>query len=125
MPEPTGKVQATIEAISSVLPGGRISVSARQDRHLGEIGPSWTIHVAGTQAGSAFSLELGWGSAFSFPIGAGLGVASWLLIFVRILRRGGEKLSGRAQERIRVAMIAFVLVVALWFAYEAAVAYAG
>jgi hypothetical protein len=58
MAGPTGKVQATIEAISSVLPGGRISVSARQDRHRGELGPSWTIHVAGSLAGSAFSLEL-------------------------------------------------------------------
>lgn len=84
-----------------------------------------TWSVVSALAFGAFSLELGWGSAFSFPIGAGLGVASWLLIFVRILRRGGEKLSGRAQERIRAAMIAFVLVVALWFAYEAAAAYAG
>jgi threonine/homoserine/homoserine lactone efflux protein len=82
-----------------------------------------TWSVVSALAFGAFSLRLTWGSAFSFPIGAGLGVASWLLIFVRILRRGGERLSDRAQERLRIAMIAFVLTVALWFAYEAATAY--
>ena len=58
MAEPNGKVRATIEAISSVLPAGRIAVSARQDRHRGELHPSWTIHVSGPLAGSAFSIEL-------------------------------------------------------------------
>jgi len=58
MAEPNGKVQATIQAISSVLPAGRISVSARQDRHGGELHPSWTIRVSGPLVGTAFSIEL-------------------------------------------------------------------
>lgn len=79
---------------------------------------TWSVVVA--LAFSAFPLALTLHTAIAFPIGAFLGIASWLLIFVRILRRSGQKLSANAHDRMRLVMIAFVFAIGSWFAYEAA-----
>jgi hypothetical protein len=56
---PSGRVDATLRSIRSALGGGgRLSVSARQDRYHGELLPSWTMQISATLAGSEFSIEL-------------------------------------------------------------------
>jgi hypothetical protein len=53
------RVDAIMRSIRSALGGGgRVSVSARQDRFHGELLPSWTLQISGTLAGSEFSIEL-------------------------------------------------------------------
>ena len=44
--------------MASALPAGRVSVSARQDRHRGELLPSWTIQISGPLPGGELSIEL-------------------------------------------------------------------
>ena len=56
--EPSGRVDAALQAIASALPAGRMSVSARQDRNRGELLPSWTVQISGPLSGSEFSIEL-------------------------------------------------------------------
>lgn len=59
------------------------------------------------------------GTAIAFPLGACLGIAAWLMLFVRLVKRGGERMSERALDRVRVAMVFFVLAIAAWFAVSA------
>ncbi|HEX5040320.1 MAG TPA: hypothetical protein VFW95_09315 [Candidatus Limnocylindria bacterium] len=56
--EPSGRVDATLRSIRSALPAGRVTVSARQDRHRGELLPSWTLRISGPLSGGEFSIEL-------------------------------------------------------------------